>query len=107
LVDLAPVRDGDQVTPAVATVLKVKERPGEGLAVSVSDAQRDRHTNVLLDNGEHDVDVSDVLLELHADVDRRARRTWTCAESRRAPPFALGEYDPVAAVADDAHRRGS
>jgi predicted ATPase/class 3 adenylate cyclase len=64
-VDLAPVRDGDQVTPAVATVLKVKERPGEALAVTLSDALRDRHAIVLLDNGEHVVDdISDLLLEL-------------------------------------------
>ena len=58
-----PVRDGDQVTPAVAAVLKVKERPGEAMAVRLSDARRDRHAIVLLDNGEHDTDVSDLLLD--------------------------------------------
>ncbi len=64
-VDLAPVRDGDQVTPAVATVLKVKERPGEALAVTLSDALRDRRAIVLLDNGEHVIDdVSELLLDL-------------------------------------------
>ena len=64
-VDLAPVRDGDQVTPAIATVLKVKERPGEALALTLSDALRDRRAIVLLDNGEHVIDdVSDLLLEL-------------------------------------------
>jgi predicted ATPase/class 3 adenylate cyclase len=64
-VDLAPVRDGDQVTPAVATVLGVKERAGEALAITLRDALRDRHAIVLLDNGEHVVDqVSELLVEL-------------------------------------------
>ncbi len=66
-VDLAPVRDGDQVTPAVARVLSVKERPGEPLAVTLRDALRERHAIVLLDNGEHVIDdVSELLLELRS-----------------------------------------
>jgi class 3 adenylate cyclase len=48
-VDLAPVRDGDQVTPAVARVMGVKERAGEPLAVTLRDALRERHAIVLLD----------------------------------------------------------
>ena len=64
-VDLAPVRDGDQVTPTVATVLKVKERPGEPLAVTLGDTLHDRQAIVLLDNGEHVIDdVSELLLAL-------------------------------------------
>ena len=64
-VDLAPVREGDQIVAAVATVLGVKERPGEALAVTLRDALRERHAIVLVDNGEHVIDaVSDLVLEL-------------------------------------------
>jgi predicted ATPase/class 3 adenylate cyclase len=64
-VDLSPVRDADQVTPTVASVLGVKERAGEPLAVTLRDALRQRRAIVLLDNSEHVVDeVSSLLLEL-------------------------------------------
>lgn len=64
-VDLAPVRDDDQVVPAVASVLGVKERPGEDLSITLRDALRERRAIVLLDNGEHVIDaVSDLVLEL-------------------------------------------
>jgi predicted ATPase/class 3 adenylate cyclase len=66
-VDLAPVRDGDQITPAVARVLAVKERPGEPLAITLRDALRERRAIVLLDNAEHVIDdVSELLLEVRS-----------------------------------------
>lgn len=55
-VDLAPVRDGDQVVHAVATVLGVKERVGEPLVTTLRDHLRERRAVVLLDNCEHVID---------------------------------------------------
>jgi predicted ATPase/class 3 adenylate cyclase len=64
-VDLAPVRSGELVAPTVATVLGVKERAGEALAITLRDALRERDAVVLLDNGEHLIDdVSGLLVEL-------------------------------------------
>ncbi|HXY95125.1 MAG TPA: adenylate/guanylate cyclase domain-containing protein [Acidimicrobiia bacterium] len=64
-VDLAPVRDREQVAATVASVLGVKERPGEELAVTLRDALRERRAIILLDNGEHLVDdLADLLQEL-------------------------------------------
>ena len=80
-VDLSPVRDGDQVTPTVATVLGVKERPGEPLAVTLRDALRERRALVLLDNGEHVIeDVAVLLVALR----QRAIATKFVVTSREA-----------------------
>ncbi len=64
-VDLASVRDRDQVAPTVATVLGVKERAGEPVAITLRDTLRERQAIVLLDNGEHLVDdVAELLQQL-------------------------------------------
>ena len=64
-VDLAPVRDEDQVVSTVARALGVNERAGEELTVTLRDALREREAIVLIDNGEHLVDeVSALLMEL-------------------------------------------
>ena len=64
-VDLAPVRDGDQVVPTVAKVLGVNEHVGEPLSVTLRDALREREALVVLDNAEHLIDdVSALLVEL-------------------------------------------
>jgi hypothetical protein len=64
-VDLATVRDGDQIASTVAMVLGVKARPGEALAITLRDWLRERRAIVLLDNAEHVVDaVSHLLVDL-------------------------------------------
>ena len=62
-VDLATIRDPEQIVVATAEVLDVKERTGEALAVTLRDYLRDREAIVLFDNGEHVVEALAGLIE--------------------------------------------
>jgi predicted ATPase/class 3 adenylate cyclase len=72
-VDLATVRDPEQVVAAVADALDVKQRVEEDLVVTLRDSLRDRHAIVLLDNGEHLLDaLAELITTLHTrEIDAR------------------------------------
>ena len=52
-VDLAPLRLPEQVLPAIAALLAVRETAETDLLTGVKEALRRRHALLLLDNGEH------------------------------------------------------
>jgi predicted ATPase/DNA-binding CsgD family transcriptional regulator len=60
-VSLAPLSDPDLVPQAVATALKVRERPGRSLVETIADDLRDLETLIVLDNCEHLVEACERL----------------------------------------------
>jgi predicted ATPase/DNA-binding CsgD family transcriptional regulator len=58
VIELAPIVDGAQVAPALATAVKIAERPGEDLLETVASALRARRALLVLDNCEHLLDAA-------------------------------------------------
>lgn len=71
-VDLAPLSEPTQVTPAIASVLGVRERPGTSLPDVLTEYLGERHLLLLLDNCEHLVQavggVAEQLLQSAAEL---------------------------------------
>jgi len=53
IVELAPLSDGSQITPALAQVFGLQELPFRPLAAQILDFLRDKKTLLILDNCEH------------------------------------------------------
>ncbi len=80
-VELAPVRDGEQIASAVAAACAIPERPGESIMVTLASAFASRSMIVVLDNCEHLVDdVADFVTE----ITKRPITTHLVATSREA-----------------------
>ena len=108
-VDLAPLTDPGLVPQAVATAVGVRERPGQSLVETLSEALRVRHLLLVLDNCEHLVGACSSLADrlLHT-----CPRVVLLATSREplglaegitwaAPPLALPSPPSSLATADD------
>jgi len=65
-VDLAPIREANLVTSAIATTLGVRESAGQPLLATLKDYLRDKRMLLLLDNFEQVVDAAPVVAELLA-----------------------------------------
>ncbi len=78
-VDLASIRDEDELPGAVAAVLGVKDRAEEPLVITLRDSLRDREAILLLDNGEH---VLEGLARLIIDLTSREVATKFLVTSR-------------------------
>jgi predicted ATPase/transcriptional regulator with XRE-family HTH domain len=87
LVDLAPVRDADVVSAAVATACGVRDEGGRPLPAALSDALRPEHLLLVLDNCEHLAGACAAL----ADALLRACPSVTVLATSREPLGVAGE----------------
>ncbi len=65
-VDLAPIREPNLVTSAIAATLRVRESGGQPLLAALKDYLRDKRLLLLLDNFEQVIDAAPVVAELLA-----------------------------------------
>ncbi len=81
LVELASVTEGPLVGDAVASALKVKQRPGSEVLATLVESLADRRALLILDNCEH---LMDSVIEVADEVMRRCPEVQVLATSREA-----------------------
>src|SRR5215211_5235560 len=85
LVELAGLSEGDLVPQAVATALKVPERPGQALTDTLVEALSDEEVLLVLDNCEHLVEAAAQLVDKLLDSCPHLRVLATSREPLSAP----------------------
>ena len=114
LVALESIRDPDLVPTAVAAALEVAERPGRPVMETVCDAIGSRKLLVVLDNCEHLLEASALLVDALLDSCPEVRIVVTSREalgvegeqSWPTPSLTLPPVDGTLTVDDLGHDRG-
>ena len=97
LVGLAPLAEGALVPKAVAEALKVPERPAEPLADTLAEVLRDRRLLLVLDNCEHLLEATALLVDELLDSCPWVRILATGREALRVEGEARRPVPPLSA----------
>ena len=97
LVEFAPLSEEALVPKAVAEALKISERPTEPLADTLADVLRDRRLLLILDNCEHLLEATALLVDRLLDSCPRVRILATGREALRVEGEARWLVPPLSA----------
>jgi predicted ATPase/DNA-binding CsgD family transcriptional regulator len=101
LIALGPVLEESLLSPAVASVLDIRERSGESLEASLARHLQDRRALLVLDGCEHLVDTCARLVELMLGSGRELTILTTSQEALRVPGELIWRAPSLSLPASD------